>query len=312
VKGFELRNNRIYGRGEMPECVFVGAGAAYGKVSGNYTCSRSTGKISKEYGATSSLSAGLRLCWGPHHIEVYENTFVAVAGKTGEFRGSARCIWAACCDSRQPEWATSGEITIRDNVITAMVDPGSECYARAITVCGDDKVSSHGLVFRNNTVTTNSNAVVLSESYGCGSSDVQFIGNTFVKAGEGFKWLVCGYWDKPTTGSAFVDNRFEGGASADSVTFDGTAERNFSVGWTLTVKTAPGADVTIADAAGKEVFSGKADGKGIATAPLMQYRVTPDGKTALTPHTVKIVAGGKVATKPVTMNKAQDLAIRPE
>jgi hypothetical protein len=62
---------------------------------------------------------------------------------------------------------------------------------------------------------------MLSESYGCGSSNVQFIGNTFVKAGDGFEWLRCGYWDKPTTGSTFVDSRFEGGASSELVRFEG-------------------------------------------------------------------------------------------
>jgi hypothetical protein len=311
VKGFELRNNRIYGRGEMPECVFVGAGASYGKVSGSYAYARSTGKVSKEYGATSGLSAALRLCWGPHHIEVFDNTFITSAGKTNDFRGSARCVWAACSDARQPEWKTSGEITIRDNEIAAMLDDADGVYTRAITVCGSHEVSAHGLAFRGNRVTTNAHCVVLSESYGCGSSDVQFIGNTFVKAGKGdtFRFLTCGYWDKPTTGSSFVDSRFEGGASIDNVTFEGSGERNFSVGWTLTVKTAPGAEVVITDAQGKESFWGKADVKGVASAPLMQYRLTPDGKTSLTPHKVKAELDGKTAQKTLMADRSQEIEL---
>jgi hypothetical protein len=314
VRGFVLRDNRIYGRGEMPECVFVGTAACYGQVFGNYTYSRSTGKVSQEYGSTGSLSAGLRMCWGPHHLDVHDNTFVTSSGVTDGFHGNARCIWAACSDPRQPEWKTSGEITIRDNQIVAMLDLPSKggAYARAITVCGHHGSSSRGLVFHNNRVTTNANCVVLSESYGCGSSDVQFIGNTFVKAGGGdaFEWLRCGYWDKPTTGSSFVDSRFAGGASLDDVTFGGTAERNFHVGWTLSVKTAPGAEVLITDAEGEETFRGKADEKGLCRAALMHYRQTPQGKTLVTPHKVTVSHGGRSGEQSVTMDQSREIEIR--
>lgn len=313
VKGFGLRNNRIYGRGEMPECVFVGTGASYGKVSRNYTYSRSTGKVSKEYGSSSSLSSALRLCWGPHHVEVFENTFITTSGLTDGFRGNARNVWAACADPRQVEWRTSGEIDIHDNEIVALTEAPGEVYARAITVCGHHEASSRGLRFRNNRVTTNANCVVLSESYGCGSSDVVFLGNTFVKADApgAFQWLRCGYWDKPTTGSAFIDCRFAGGASLDDVVFDGTRTRDFSVGWTLTVETQAGAAVAITDKAGKEVFRGKADASGLCRAHLMQYRQTPEGKTPLTPHVVKVTYGSKSATRTVTVRQACRIEVRP-
>ena len=311
VKGFRIHNNRILGRGEMPECIFVGTGANTGEVSSNYTFSRSTGKVSKEYGATSSLSSGLRLCWGPFRLDIHDNTFVTESGKTGEFAGNARCIWAACSDSRQPEWRTSGEIDVHDNEITALIDATGGGYARAITVCGDHKCSAHGLVFRDNKVTTNANAVVLSESYGCGSSDVAFSGNTFVKAPNAAKFVLitCGYWNKPTTGSRFVDSRFEGEASYEQVAFSGNAERNFSIGWTLTVRTAPFARLTVTDSTGKKVFSGAADDKGVVKAPLAQFLVTPRGRTEMTPHSVEVDVGGKTSEATVTMDKARELRI---
>ena len=313
VRGFELRNNRIYGRGEMPECVFVGTGASYGKVSGNYTYSRSTGKVSREYGSGSSLSSGLRLCWGPHHIEVFENTFITTSGLTDGFRGNARNVWAACADPRQPEWKASGEIDIHDNEIVALTEAAGKVYARAITVCGHHEASSRGLRFRRNRVTTNADCVVLSESYGCGSSDVMFIGNTFVKADAPgpFQWLRCGYWNKSTTGSAFIDSRFAGGGSPDDVVFGGTGTRNFYVGWTLTVKTRAGAAVAITDGAGREVFRGKADAAGLCLARLTQYRQTPEGKTPLTPHLVKVTWGSKSATRTVAMHQARQIEIPP-
>jgi len=311
IKNFVLRNNRIYGRGEMPECIFVGTGASYGRVVGNYTYARSTGKVSQEYGSTSSLSSALRMCWGPHHLDVRGNTFVTSSGVTDGFHGNARCIWAACSDPRQPQWKISGDITVEDNEIVAMLDKTGGAYARAITVCGHHQSSSHGLVFRNNRVTTNADCVVLSESYGCGSSNVQFIGNTFVKAGKGnaFTWLRCGYWDKPTTGSCFFDSRFGGGASVEDVTFAGTARRSFGVGWTLCLKTEPGAVVVITDVDDKQVFQGSADAKGRCRAALLQYVHTPEGKTILTPHKVTVSHGGKSKQRSVTVEEFREIEI---
>jgi hypothetical protein len=313
IKGFVLRNNRIYGRGEMPECIFIGTGASYGRVFRNYTYSRSTGKVSQEYGSTSSLSSALRMCWGPHHLDVHDNTFLTSSGVTDGFHGNARCVWAACSDPRQPEWKNSGEITVRNNQIVAMLDESGGAYARAITVCGHHQASSHGLVFHNNRVTTNAHSVVLSESYGCGSSDVQFIGNTFVKAGGGdaFAWLHCGYWDKPSTGSTFVDNRFAGGASPDDVRFRGTSQRDFCVGWTLSLETGPGAEIVITDAHGKEVFRGKADKNGRCRAPLMHYLHTPEGKTIMTPHEVTVSHGGRASEQSVVMDQCRKIQIPP-
>jgi len=312
IKGFVLRDNRIYGRGEMPECIFVGTGASHGEIFGNYTYSHSTGKISREYGSTSSLSSALRMCWGPHHLDIHDNTFVTGSGVTDGFRGNARCIWAACSDPRQPQWKTSGDVNVEDNEIVAMLDEPSGAYARAITVCGHHESSSHGLVFRNNRVTTNGDCVVLSESYGCGSSDVRFIGNTFVKAGHGdaFAWLRCGYWDKPTTGSSFFDSRFVGGASVEDVTFAGAARRSFGVGWTLCVKTEPGAVIVVADVDDQQVFRGTADAEGHCRAALLQYLHTPEGKTILTPHKVTVSHGGKSKQLSVTMEEPREIEIQ--
>jgi hypothetical protein len=140
---------------------------------------------------------------------------------------------------------------------------------------------------------------------------VVFSGNTFAKVLHAAKFVLisCGYWDKPTTGSTFIDSEFEGGASYEQTEFHGSAERNFSIGWTLTVRTAPSANVTITDSAGKEVFHGAADGKGVAKAPLVEFLVTPQGRTQMTPHTVKVEAGGKTSEAKVTLDKAQTLRI---
>ena len=50
------------------------------------------------------------------------------------------------------------------------------------------------------------------------------------------------------------------------------------VGWTLTIKTAPAAEIVIADQLGQEVFRRKADAQGWAVARLPQYRAQGRGQ----------------------------------
>jgi hypothetical protein len=72
------------------------------------------------------------------------------------------------------------------------------------------------------------------------------------------------------------------------------------------------AAVTITDATGKEVFTGRADNDGLVKSQLMEYLRKPDGKTVLTPHTVKVTDGAKAAAKQVAMDKPQQVAISLE
>jgi len=311
VKDFKFQNNRIYGRGEMPQCIAVLSGASFGQIFENYGYARSTGKVSTEYDATSSLSAAFRACWGPHHLDVYENTFVTVSGRTNDFTGNARCFWAACSDPRQPAWETSGEINVHDNKIVALVDETDEGYARAVTVCGSHEASARGLVFAGNTVASNRNCVVLSENYGCGSSDVEFLGNTFIRVGNhpGFLFLSCGFWDKPTTGSVFIDSRFEGETGYESIRFSGSAERDFSVGWTLTIQAVPDTGITVQDRNAKEVFSGVVSNTGVLYIKLVQYVHKPEGKVLLTPHTVTVYQGDTSSKRRINMNKKRTFLV---
>jgi len=43
----------------------------------------------------------------------------------------------------------------------------------------------------------------------------------------------------------------------------------------------------------------------------MQYRQTPEGKTPLTPHVVKVTYGSKSATRTVTVRQACRIEVRP-
>jgi hypothetical protein len=236
---------------------------------------------------------------------------VTISGRSNDFTGNARCFWAACSDPRQPAWRTSGEISVHDNEITALVDESGEGYARAISVCGSHEASARGLVFASNRVASNRNCVVLSENYGCGSSDVEFMSNTFVRVGNDpkFLFLSCGFWDKPTTRSTFIDSRFEGGAGYESIRFSGSAERDFGVAWTLTIKAASGARITVLDTSGQEVFSGEIAKTGMICIELMQYVHKPEEKILATPHAVTVDEGGKSSMRTITMDRKRAFSV---
>jgi hypothetical protein len=167
------------------------------------------------------------------------------------------------------------------------------------------------VIYRDNTFISNIGHVRLGDSYGIGSNH-QFYNCRFIKVGNDprYKTIRIGFWNKQTVGHIFRDCILEGGADFDSVEFVGDAKRDFTVQWTLTVKTAPGAKVTILDKAGKEVFNGVADDKGLASAPLSQYRRNEEGKTVFTPHTIKVESAGKSARKSVTVDRKQDVEVR--
>ena len=79
---------------------------------------------------------------------------------------------------------------------------------------------------------------------------------TFVKVGNDprYKTIRMGWEQRnfPSFGHVFIDSQFEGGADYDSISFDGArrARYEFSVTWTLVLKAAPGARVTIRDKTG--------------------------------------------------------------
>jgi hypothetical protein len=198
----------------------------------------------------------------------------------------------------------------RNNVIRAVCQNPKSTVRGAIVICGDGSGTEAPSLFEGNTVISNFCHVLLGEPYGVGSN-ARFVGNRFVKVGRrrDYRTINIGYWNKTTAGHRFIDSTFEGGAGYDKVKFEAEGKREFSVGWTLTVKTEPGAKVTIADAAGKEVFSGQAGGDGAVSAAVLQYSHTPDGKTMLTPHTVTAAAAGKTASRKVTVDATKTVEL---
>ena len=163
-------------------------------------------------------------------------------------------------------------------------------------------------MYRDNTFVTNINHVAFGSRYATGSNH-HFYNCRFVKVGNDpryktFRWSNA----HPCKNHIVRDAVFEGGAGLESIHF-GDGDHDLTVQWTLTVKTAPGAKVTIKDKTGEEVFSGTADDKGLVSAPLSQYRHAAKGKTFFTPHTVTVGKDGRQTTKKVTVAAKEQVAI---
>jgi hypothetical protein len=180
--------------------------------------------------------------------------------------------------------------------------------------------SNHGGVYYNNRITSNVGPIWIGNMYGVGEN-VTLYGNTFVKPAGAPEYVpvMLGWYKSPTKNIQFFSNKFEGlefGVAINDYTTNYSSE--YDVGWTLTVKTVPGAEVVVADKDGKEAFRQKADEKGRAIARLPQYRAKGKGqvveagkrvvkieKTDVSAYTVK--ANGK--EKAVTLTADAELEL---
>ena len=119
-----------------------------------------------------------------------------------------------------------------------------------------------------------------------------------------------------------LDCEFQGGAAYNDVLWKITSPKSFySVKWTLTVKTLPGANVAITDKDGQVEFEGKSDATGKVEAPLTQCVIRPPAKLKCpsterveepkTPHTVTVTLGAWTKTAPVEMTEKREITVRP-
>ena len=317
-KPTEIHHNRIYGKGEHP----IGIGAT-GNVKGlrvyaNYVEVENS-KGSTEYGNTGS--ACYRMTWGGEadDVEVYDNVFVLHAkrkafvwqGKPMDSHG--RAIWIGLPVKDEDPARTKPRVHFHHNTVIATNAGGGAKAAGIAIVCLNETPL---LVFEENRVESNWANVLLSDSYGHSNGYPRFIGNTFVKVGdqESYATVRNAYTTRPAN-AEFIDNRYEGGASLERVSwtrpYEGQAkEIRVSHYLELTVRDAAGraaadASVTVKDKDGLVVFEGKTDADGKVKAIVAERSVKPTGTTVLTPHTVTAAADGRTATETVTLDASK-------
>lgn len=303
-------DNRLFGTGYH----FVGLNWAseievfrnFIQIQGEKPTSRSN-----EYGAIASEN-GMRLTqYGgnqvPYENVLYHDNVIVLKGRDG-------------CQLRGTEFFSDPfvkNLVFRDNVVKVLAeDPRTTLAACVVTQGnGGSKVSADAMLpihYENNVLLSNTCNVRFGDGYGVGSNH-QFVGCRFVRLGDdpGYKTFAFGYRYSPCKRHILLDCVFENGASPDSVEWGGkAADEDFTVQWTVEIKTAPGATVTVKDKNSGKVFEGTADGSGLARAPLSQYIQRPTGKTMLTPHTITAARSGRTASTTATVDRPQTVLLR--
>ena len=255
----------------------------------------------------------------------YWNNLIVLKGRGG-------------CELRGVEFfsdETIKDLIFHDNTVKVEVEDDKTLRAACVDTQGQPAKADTCLpvVYRNNKLISNICHVRFGDSYGIGSNH-HFINCTFTRTGDDPRYHTFifdrGYWSRR---HEMVDCTFGPGTAYNDVIWKRTANTSwYKVRWTLSVRTTPGAKVTISDKSGAEVFSGVADADGAVAAVLTQCVIRPrewkpgvragaglmevkerskHQELAETPHTVTVEAGGRRAAATVTMDRRQRIDVRP-
>jgi len=309
TRNARCNDNRIFGTGYH----FIGIGTISEgvgdiKIDGNFihgcTLEKTEGR-SKEYGDQSGVN-GLRVTWGGENIE-WSNNVVVVEGR-GAAKGEVRGVWHV------PDRHQSG-LVYHDNIFKAVADQKKETALGAVVISGGQSAETdfHGL-FRDNTIISDFCNVSLGGLYYGDGNNARFEHNTFVKIGDrqDYRTIQVGSpGDLSSRGHVFIDSQFKDGPGYEHVRWRGDGD--FSVGWTVAIKTVPEAQIRIRDKSGDLVFSASTGDGGIVKTALVQYRHADAEKTVLTPHTVTIEKDGKsLLERAITVNRTMEVTLMPE
>jgi len=315
-----VKDNRIFTSGYHTSALPT-VSCSHLKVHGNLmhmVAGRPTSRF-KEYGPMSKHH-GFRIKYNPEggNLDFHRNLVIAVGRDGG-------CVKGATVKGGKD----MTDVVFRDNVFKqtyeGVIDPkekrssiaAAAQWSCAVAYVGDAKGS---IIFKGNTIISNYRNITLDDGYYASGSNATFIDNKLVRIGsrKDYTTIRCGWWNKDHTGNMLIDTILVGGADLANVCFLGTGKNDFSVAWTLTVATEPGATVVIADRTGREAFKGVADEAGRAEAVLLQYRHaqkiprldTRGVKTLFTPHSVTVTKAGKSGEKTVTVDGKKKIEVK--
>ena len=304
--GHLLHHNRIFGTGYHAISVPWGDGV---KVHDNFIhmAGINTGDTRwwEGFGDQNSMNGLRHTQWGDNKTvsndSDYARNVVVITGRNG-------------AQIRGVEFFSDTYIkglTLRDSTIKVISLDAKTTKAACVVTHGlhQREKTQNPVFYRNCTFISNINILRLGDDYGVGSHH-HFYRCRFVREGhdERFSTITAmgAYWSRH---HRLIDCTFGEGTSSEDVDWGRTRgdNRNYTVEWTLTVKTRPAAEVVVTDAKGAEVFRGKADDKGVAEAPIAQFRMSNGpGKVVFTPHTVR--AAGNSAK--VTMDSKKEITLR--
>lgn len=202
-----------------------------GKVHDNHIDVKQSSMI--EYGGVGN-SHGIRLRFGTHDTEVYNNTIIGHAGNV--------------CPSRNPNYVGSG-CTVHGISVTAHQGGiNNKFYNNDIIVSTNDpNLEAADISFGGNDLNAvpytpalvteiignrlASNHTNIEFAYGDGSADNQLlISNTFVKSSNPLNYhtITVGYWNSHALNETFTDTILEGGADLKDLRFPPTGSGDYS------------------------------------------------------------------------------------
>jgi hypothetical protein len=300
----QAHDNRIFGCGS--NCVAFGTTGGcdgvevfknYVRLYGRDISDRKEDLNKKEMESSeTSVMSGPRVTWGCKSVDYHDNTIIVTGSDGSMIRGTFLFT----------EVISPG-VKFHDNVVAAIALDDKTNSSGAIAMVGKGKPDAAQMLFANNLVISNFANVNGGDSYGTGNN-CRLVGNTFRKVGDRKGYFTIRLLPANSNGHVFIDSKFEGGAGYEAVSV--TEGAGFSVGWTLAVKTAPGAAVAIKDKDGKEVFSGQASAEGLASVELIEYTRSGASKRLLTPHTVTVKKDGAEKSETVTVDAKKEIAIK--
>ncbi len=313
-----IHNNKVFGTGFHPIGIGAGQGWSDVQVFENFVLMQGTtfewrwagGEGGGDADAADKSGVfplnGIRLQKPRENVRHSGNTVIVKGFGVG---CNMRGLWL------MPDSGSPSSVTFMNNRVKVVsmdgVASGSAVDAGG---CGLQAGKPH-VSLEGNTIESNLCNVQFGDHYGHGGPYI-FTRNTLVQLGADprYKTIRVGWggaaWD--SFDHQFADTAFQGGASFDKISWDGASSKKyeFTVAWTLTVQTDPGAMVTIKNNAGKTVAAYAADAKGLYQAVVTQGTFSSAGNRMDTPHTVVVSKGmAKPVEKTVVVDRAQTVLI---
>jgi PKD repeat protein len=305
LNNFEVANNTIVpvsGRGMMLASAGSTATTQNGVIHDNYVSVVEQPNL--EYGTGFEPTAfRMRVYQTYKNIQVYNNTFIAHTGAGMPWEAIGGRITISNVNG---ENANSNNL-FYNNTFKGILDSVDPTYtgmraSQALGLSLSEIEAGTGTQFLNNRFESNSTSLNLgdNDSYGLTNSDVLFVNNTLAKSAEGasvgYTGLLVGNWDNMVSNIRIIDMQYAGGA-VPGATFAGNKAKDVEFGSQLRVTVVDaqgnplaGANVSIQNQDGTQVFSGVTDEMGVI-----------DGIRLLT-TTLSVAAGGD-NTKPVSTTK---------
>jgi len=218
-------------------------------------------------------------------------------------------------------------LVCRDSIIK-VIGLDDRSGGSCVVAHGRTAANAQPVYYRNCTLVANHCHVKFGDGYSRGSNH-HLENCKFVRVGERPDYHTFVFSRGWTDRHVILDAEFGEGTRYNDVVWERmTARAYYSVAWTLTVNTSPGARVSIRNRQGEEVFTGTADADGRASVPLTQCVIRPkewkpgaeNERVRLsrehqeemhTPHTVTVERDGRTAKRTVTIDRKQEIDVRP-